>query len=201
MICSCDQSTREVRIDPVDGKPHSKQCFLDVYQTDGAQRWDAAAPLPEDAGREFVNKTDIPPNYPQGKSRKNGGATKTAITEVLLFHSFASCALRSAQAEPDVVRERVQVLHAGNGDIVTLVSDDNCLEDQGAVYKDKFWSYPQAGILMPHPNGGYIFEIHINDDEAFMDQLCRNDHFAKKSSDRARKQALKDCLERALGFR
>jgi len=56
------------------------------------------------------------------------------------FRSFASCALRSAQAEPDGVCERVQVLHAGNGDIVTLVSDDNCLEDQGAVYKDKFWS-------------------------------------------------------------
>jgi len=50
--------------------------------------------LPEDAGREFVNKTDIPPNYPQGKSRKNGGATKTAITEVLLFPLV--CVLRFA---------------------------------------------------------------------------------------------------------
>jgi hypothetical protein len=116
------------------------------------------------------------------------------------FHAFATCALRSAQAEPDGVCERVQVLHAGNGDIVTLVSDDNCLEDQGAVYKGKFWSYPQAGILMPHPNGGSISEIHINDDEAFMDRLGRDDHFAKKS-DQKRKQALKDCLERALGFR
>jgi len=54
---------------------------------------------------------------------------------------------------------------------------------------------------MPHPNGRYISEIHINDAEAVMDQLRRNDLFTKKSSDQARKQALKDCLERALGFR
>lgn len=99
------------------------------------------------------------------------------------------------RAEPAGVCERAQVLHACHGDIVVLVSDGNALEGKGAIYKRKFWPYPTTGMLVEHPNGGYISEIHINNIEAFMDELR-----LKKANDKTSKQDLKYCLERVLGF-
>lgn len=84
MPCPCNQIPGEFRIDPTDAKPHNYQCFH-AYHPDGAQKWAAAAPLPEDAESEFVNETDISTDYPRGESRINNGANKKAITQVHLF--------------------------------------------------------------------------------------------------------------------
>lgn len=76
----------------------------------------------------------------------------------------------------------------------------NRLSEQGARYKGKFWPYRSTGILLEHPDGGFILEIHIENSKTFMDALRQNDYFMGKTEAKI-KNAIKDCLQWTLGFK
>jgi len=69
MFCPCYQPTCELRVDPADGMPHTKRCFLEIYGKEGAQKWATAAPWP---GLFAVAQPEAPAASAAGAVKRKG---------------------------------------------------------------------------------------------------------------------------------
>ena len=84
-------------------------------------------------------------------------------------------------------------MHEADGILLTLTSDNGDLECQGATYRNMFWPYRDARVLIQHPRASseYVQSISISDTNMTMvienlaQKMGKDKATAKKSLDRS----------------